>query len=93
MTIYNLSFHSDFSKNEYVKKYYFKHSPSSAKRIYKKFDCGKTLFPDDSASSLANECKKIKIFTQNEIEQAISRYKYWVSNDISETIVYQFIPF
>ena len=40
---------------------------------------------------MANECKKIKVFTQNEIEQAISRYKYWVSNDISETIVYQFI--
>lgn len=90
-SIYNLSFHSDFSKNEYVKKYYFKHSPSAAKRIYKKFDCGKTLFPDDSASSLANECKKIKVFTQNEIEQAINRYKYWVANDISETIIHQFI--
>ena len=45
---------------------------------------------NDSASSLANE-QKIKIFTQNEIEQTISRYKYWVSNDISETIVYQFV--
>jgi len=60
-----------------VKKYYFKHSISQSKRIWKQFDEGKILFPDDSAADLANECKKLNSFTKEQIDKAFNRFWVW----------------
>lgn len=65
-----------------VQKYYFKHSISQSKKIWKMFDEGKALFPDDSASNLANECTKLNSFTQRQIDKAIKRFKIWSGKDI-----------
>ena len=63
-----------------IKKYYFKHSISQSQRIWKQFDEGKILFPNDSASELANECLKLNSFTQQQINKAFDRFYIW-SND------------
>lgn len=63
-----------------IKKYYFKHSISQSQRIWKQFDEGKILFPNDSASELANECLKLNSFTQQQINKAFDRFYSW-SND------------
>ena len=60
-----------------VQKYYFKHSISQSRKIWKMFDEGKTLFPDDSAADLANECSKLNSFTQKQIDKALERFKSW----------------
>ena len=60
-----------------VHKYYFKHSISQSRKIWKMFDEGKTLFPDDSAADLANECSKLNSFTQKQIDKALERFKSW----------------
>lgn len=63
-----------------IKKYYFKHSLSQSERIWKQFDEEKILFPNDSASELANECLKLNSFTQQHINKAFDRFYIW-SND------------
>ncbi len=60
-----------------VQKYYFKHSISQSKKIWKQFDEGKTLFPDDSAVDLANECTKLNSFTSEQIDKAFNRFWLW----------------
>ncbi|MDX4048218.1 FRG domain-containing protein [Aliarcobacter skirrowii] len=60
-----------------VQKYYFKHSISQSRKIWKMFDEGKTLFPDDSAADLANECSKLNSFTNKQIDKALERFKSW----------------
>lgn len=60
-----------------VQKYYFKHSLSQSKKIWKQFDEGKTLFPDDSAADLANECNKLNLFTSEQISKASNRFWQW----------------
>lgn len=65
-----------------VKKYYFKHSISQSKKIWKQFDEGKLLFPNDSAADLANECKKLNAFTKEQLNKAFSRF--WLWNGMNE---------
>ncbi|MBZ0184474.1 MAG: FRG domain-containing protein [Melioribacteraceae bacterium] len=65
-----------------VEKYYFRHSPGQSKRIWRLFDKGKALFPDDSAAELANECKKLKSFTKEQLEKAFVRLEHWSSKKI-----------
>jgi len=60
-----------------VKKYYFKHSSSQSKKIWKQFDEGKALFPHDSAADLANECLKLNSFTNEQIKKAFERLELW----------------
>src|SRR5574344_1211332 len=67
-----------------VQKYYFKHSISQSKKIWKMFDEGKTLFPDDSAADLANECSKLNSFTNKQIDKAFERFELWSGKKINE---------
>lgn len=60
-----------------VKKYYFKHSISQSRKIWKQFDKGKDLFPDDSAADLANECSKLNSFTNEQLKKAFNRFWLW----------------
>lgn len=76
-SIYHLKYNEDFANVSGVRKHYFKHSPSTSKKIWNQFDQGKLLFPDDVAADLANECKKLTTFTENEILQAKNRFIQW----------------
>jgi len=67
-----------------VQKYYFKHSISQSRKIWKMFDEGKTLFPDDSAADLANECSKLNSFTQKQIDKALERFKSWSGKTVNK---------
>jgi len=65
-----------------VQKYYFKHSSSQSRRIWKQFDEGRSLFPDDSAADLANQCKFLNSFTKGQIEKSFNRFEAWVGKKI-----------
>ena len=65
-----------------IQKYYFKHSLSQSKKIWKQFDKGEALFPQDSAAALANECKKLNSFTNIQIDKALKRFKVWSGNEL-----------
>ncbi len=62
----------DFTKN--ATKYYFKHSISGSRKIWKKFGEGRLLFPEDCAVDLAEKCKNLKEFTKLEIDEAVRRF-------------------
>lgn len=66
-----------------VKKYYFKHSPSQSRSIWKQFDEGRALFPDDSAADLANQCKKLNFFTKEQVKKAFERLELWCGETIN----------
>lgn len=66
-----------------VKKYYFKHSINQSKKIWKQFDEGRALFPDDSAADLANECVKLNSFTSDQIKKAFDRLELWSGQELS----------
>lgn len=66
-----------------VNKYYFKHSVSQSKKIWKQFDEGRILFPEDSAADLANECKKLHSFTNKQIHKAFERFELWSGEKIN----------
>ena len=67
-----------------VQKYYFKHSISQSKKIWKQFDEGKALFPDDSAADLANICSKLNSFTNKQLNKAFERFELWSGKKINE---------
>jgi len=87
-SIYKLNNDSDFNMNKSVRKYLFKHSPSSSKRIWNKFNKGDILFPNDTATILANECKNLSSFTNDEIESAKQRFKQWTTTNIDDNSSY-----
>lgn len=74
----------DFETIRSVKKYYFKQSTSVSKKIYKMFDEGKSLFPDDSAEHLAQDCKSLMEFTNGQIERAFNRFEEWTGKRLNE---------
>lgn len=78
-SIYYLSNNEDFNNVKGVTKYYFQHSSKTSRKIWHKFKKGKLLFPDDSASDLANECKKLTSFTQDELNNALLRLEKWTN--------------
>lgn len=67
-----------------VKKYYLKHSISQSKKIWKQFDEGKALFPDDSAADLANKCSKLNFFTNEQINKAFERFELWSGDKLNK---------
>ena len=69
-----------------VEKYYFKHSRSQSERIWKQFDKGRALFPDDSAADLANECKKLNSFTKEQIQKAFERFETWSGEKLDNKV-------
>ncbi len=68
---------TDLDNIRSIEKHYFKHSISKSKKIWKQFDEGKALFPDDSAADLSNECKKLNSFTEQQIKKAFERFEVW----------------
>lgn len=62
-----------------VKKHYFVHSARASKKIWKMFDGGKVLFPDDAPAELANRAMKLMTFTRDQINRAWERYDGWHS--------------
>ncbi len=83
-SIYHLQSNEDFSKIGGVRKHYFKHSISISKKIWNTYNKGKTLFPDDTAADLANECKKLLSFTNSEINIAKVRFNQWTHNNFKD---------
>lgn len=67
-----------------VQKYYFKHSISQSKKIWKQFDEGKALFPDDSAADLANKCSELNSFTSEQIKKAFERFELWSGKQLNK---------
>lgn len=74
----------DFDTISSVKKFYFKHSISSSRRIYKMFDEGKILFPEDSGANLANQCENLLEFTDEQINKAFKRYENWSATKLND---------
>jgi hypothetical protein len=74
----------DFETVSGVKKYYFKHSKSASKKIYKMFDEGKTLFPEDSGVQLSQDCENLLKFTNEQIDKAFMRYESWSNIELTE---------
>ncbi|WP_259066815.1 FRG domain-containing protein [Mucilaginibacter sp. X4EP1] len=56
---FELSMGEDFDASPYVIKFIFKHSMEQSEKIFKKFNSGSTLFPDDPLKELANAIKNI----------------------------------
>jgi len=83
-SIYHLNNNEDFTFTKGVEKHYFKHSSRVSKKIWNKYNQGKLLFPDDSASDLANECKKITSFTKDEINLAKKRFNQWTDLNLPD---------
>lgn len=83
-SIYHLQINEDFTSIGGVRKHYFKHSKSTSKKIWTKFNKGKTLFPDDVAADLANECKNLFAFTDNELTIAKKRFNEWIQIDFKD---------
>ena len=69
----------DFEALPTVKKHYFVHSARASKKIWKMFDGGKALFPDDAPAELANRAMKLMTFTRDQIDRAWERYDGWHS--------------
>ena len=80
----------DFETVSSVKKYYFKQSSYISKKIYKMFDEGKSLFPEDSAEHLAQECKKLLSFTNEQIQKSFKRFEKWSGKTLSEEYKQEF---
>lgn len=78
-SIYHLQNNEDFNRVSGVKKYKFKHSPSTSKKIWNKFDKGKILFPNDAASELANKAKTLFTFTSEELQLSKGRFLTWTN--------------
>lgn len=83
-SIYHLKPNEDFTLVKGVEKHYFKHSLSTSQKIWNNFNQGKLLFPDDSAGELANECKKLTSFTEEEINSASIRLNEWTNMTLTE---------
>lgn len=90
-SIFHLKYNDDFNTLSGVKKYYFRHSISTSRKIWNQFKQGKALFPNDSAADLANECKKLSSFTKDEIQIAKLRLKEWTKEELSNDELINFI--
>lgn len=74
---FRLSNGMDFEALPTVKKHFFIHSARASKKIWKMFDGGKALFPDDAPAELAYRAKKLTTFTREQIGRAWERYDAW----------------
>jgi hypothetical protein len=82
-SIYHLKHNEDFNTVRGVKKYFFQHSKRVSEKIWNQFNKGKTLFPNDVASDLANQCKSLTTFTKEELEIAEKRFEEWTGHKLS----------
>lgn len=56
---------------------YFRQNAAISYRIWKKFDEGRALLPNDPAAQLSARAKNIRAFTRAQIECAWSRFEAW----------------
>lgn len=56
---------------------YFKQNAAISHRIWKEFDEGRALFPDDPAAQLSMQAKKLRQFTEAQMTLAWSRFEAW----------------
>jgi len=56
---------------------YFKQSAAISQRIWKEFDEGRALFPNDPAAQLSMQAKSIREFTEIQMTRAWSRFEAW----------------
>ena len=56
---------------------YFKQSAAISHRIWKEFDEGRALFPNDPAAQLATQAQDLKEFTETQMANAWSRVEAW----------------
>ncbi len=67
----------DFAQLPTVQKVRFRQSAKVSYRIWKSFDEGRTLFPKDAAAELADQAKRIMVFTRAQLDQAWIRLDDW----------------
>jgi hypothetical protein len=56
---------------------YFKQNAATSHRIWKEFDEGRLLFPNDSAAQLSKQAENLNEFTETQIVRAWSRVEAW----------------
>lgn len=67
----------DFVALPRVEKVLFSHSARVSTRIWKSFDGGKALFPDDAPAQLSERAKGLHQFTREQIDLAWGRFDAW----------------
>lgn len=67
----------DFAQLPTVQKVLFRQSAKVSHRIWKSFDEGRTLFPKDAAAELAEQAKRLMVFTRAQLGQAWIRLDDW----------------
>lgn len=69
--------HHDFAQLRAVEKVRFRHSARVSHRIWRSFDGGRALFPNDAAATLAEEAKNLMRFARPQINQAWASLEAW----------------
>mgnify|MGYP000090613886 CR=1 FL=1 len=67
----------DFGSLDLVEKVRFTHSARVSTRIWKSFDCGHALFPQDAAAELADQAHALMAFTRHQADLAWNRFDRW----------------
>lgn len=67
----------DFVALPTVQKVLFSHSAKVSTKIWKSFDGGKALFPDDAPAELSARAKELYKFTRGQIDLAWNRFDAW----------------
>lgn len=67
----------DFAKMPRVQMARFRQHPEVSTRIWKSFDEGRALFPDDAATELAKKAKELMQFTRSQADRAWMKLSKW----------------
>lgn len=67
----------DFTQFPHVESVFFRQSAEVSRKIWRQFEQGKSLFPDDEASTLADRAMLLFDFTETEINVAWQRLEAW----------------
>ena len=68
----------DFVDNLFTtERAYFKQSAAISHRIWKEFDEGRALFPNDPAAQLSMQAQNLREFTETQMASAWSRFEAW----------------
>jgi hypothetical protein len=59
---------------------YFKQRAAISHRIWKEFDEGRSLFPNDPAAQLSMQAQDLREFTETQLASAWSRFEAWECN-------------
>ena len=67
----------DLNALPFVQMVKFRHCAKISSRIWKAFDEGRALFPDDAAAELAKRAEPLRQFTGKQVERAWERLDAW----------------